>query len=135
MVDWAKENVKSNHLDETKVRYIVDDVIKFVKREIRRGNKYDAIIMDPPSFGRGVNGEVWNIEESLFYLIKLVKDLLSDKPLFLLVNSYSGLSPSILEDILKIVYQEGIISIDEIGLPIGKDLVLPCGIYGRIDYE
>ncbi len=137
MVDWAKENVKVNHLDETKIRYIVDDVLKFVKREIRRGHKYDVIIMDPPSFGRGANGEVWDIEKNLYELLVLCQDLLSDKPLMMLVNSYSGLSPILLQNLLKLTNKrKGIISCDEIGLPIKKnDLVLPCGIYGRIDYE
>ena len=137
MVDWAKENIRLNKLDETKIRYIVDDVIKFVEREIRRGHKYDVIIMDPPSFGRGANGEVWTIEKDLFKLLTLCQKLLSEQPLFMLVNSYSGLSPILLENLLKITNQrKGIISCDEIGLPIKKNnLVLPCGIYGRIDYE
>ena len=138
MVDWAKENVKTNNLDETKVRYIVDDVIKFVKREIRRGHKYDAIIMDPPSYGRGANGEVWSIEKNLYELLSLCNELLSDKPLFMLVNSYSGLSPVLLENLLKLTNKiEKIrISCDEIGLSIKEnDLILPCGIYGRIEYE
>ena len=139
MVDWAKENVKSNQLDETKVRYIVDDVLKFVRREIRRGNKYDAIIMDPPAFGRGANGEVWNIEKDLYELLNLCSEVLSETPLFVLVNSYSGLSPILLENLLKLTInkkKEGIISSSEIGLPIKENnLILPCGIYGRIDYE
>ena len=137
MVDWAKENVKLNHLDETKIRYIVDDVMKFVKREIRRGHKYDVIIMDPPSFGRGANGEVWDIEKDLYELLVLCQDLLSSKPLFMLVNSYSGLSPVLLSNLLKLTNKKkGNITCDEIGLPIKKNnLVLPCGIYGRIDYE
>lgn len=139
MVDWAKENVTSNNLDTSMVRYIVDDVTKFVKREIRRGNKYDAIIMDPPSFGRGANGEVWDIEKDLFILLSLCKDLLSDEPLFVLVNSYSGLSPVLLENLLKLTINAnklGKISVGEIGLPIKQnDLILPCGIYGRVDYE
>lgn len=137
MVDWAKENVKVNNLDETKIRYIVDDCVKFVKREIRRGNKYDAIIMDPPSFGRGANGEIWSIEKNLYELLVLCNELLSDKPLFMLVNSYSGLSPILLENLLKLTNKRlGNISCDEIGLPIVKNnLILPCGIYGRIDYE
>ncbi len=137
MVDWAKENVKINKLDETKIRYIVDDVLKFVKREIRRGHKYDAIIMDPPSFGRGANGETWVIEKNLYELLELCQELLSDNPLFMLVNSYSGLSPILLENLLKLTNKkEGKITCDEIGLPIKKDnLILPCGIYGRIDYE
>lgn len=139
MVDWAKENVKSNKLDESKVRYIVDDVLKFVRREIRRGNKYDAIIMDPPAFGRGANGEVWNIEKDLYTLLDLCSEILSETPLFVLVNSYSGLSPILLENLLKLTInkkKEGIISSSEIGLPINENnLMLPCGIYGRIDYE
>ncbi len=138
MVDWAKENVKLNKLDETKIRYIVDDVLKFVKREIRRGHKYDVIIMDPPSFGRGANGEVWNIEKNLYELLELCKELLSDKPLFMLVNSYSGLSPILLENLLKLTNKKENYSIttDEIGLPIKKNnLILPCGIYGRIEHE
>ena len=139
MVDWAKENVKSNKLDESKVRYIVDDVLKFVRREIRRGNKYDAIIMDPPAFGRGANGEVWNIEKDLYTLLDLCSEILSETPLFVLVNSYSGLSPILLENLLKLTInkkKEGIISSSEIGLPINENnLILPCGIYGRIDYE
>ena len=138
MVDWAKENVKINNLDETKIRYIVDDVIKFVKREIRRNHKYDVIIMDPPSFGRGANGEIWNIEKNLFELLTLCNELLSYKPLFMLVNSYSGLSPILLENMLKLTNKRPNVKItsDEIGLPIKEnDLVLPCGIYGRVDYE
>ena len=138
MVDWAKENVKINNLDETKIRYIVDDVLKFVKREIRRGHKYDIIIMDPPSFGRGANGEIWNIEKNLYELLELCQELLSDNPLFILVNSYSGLSPILLENILKLTNKKSNakISSSEIGLPIKEnDLVLPCGIYGRVDYE
>ena len=138
MVDWAKENVKLNKLDETKIRYIVDDVLKFVKREIRRNHKYDVIIMDPPSFGRGANGEVWNIEKNLYELLELCQELLSDKPLFMLVNSYSGLSPILLENMLKLTNKRKNIKItsDEIGLPIKENnLILPCGIYGRIDYE
>lgn len=139
MVDWAKENVKLNKLEDRPIRYIVDDVIKFVSREIRRGNKYDAIIMDPPSFGRGANGEVWDIEKDLYRLLVLCQELLSETPLFVLVNSYSGLSPSLLENMLKLTINKnnlGVVSCDEIGLPIkNNDLVLPCGIYGRVDYE
>lgn len=139
MVDWAKENVKINNLDESMVRYIVDDVIKFVSREIRRGNKYDVIIMDPPSFGRGANGEVWDIEKDLYRLLVLCKEILSETPLLVLVNSYSGLSPSLLENLLSLTINKdglGKISSDEIGLPINNhNLVLPCGIYGRVDYE
>ncbi|HOZ54375.1 MAG TPA: class I SAM-dependent methyltransferase [Bacilli bacterium] len=136
MIEWAKENVKSSKLEETKVRYIEEDVIKFVEREIRRGNKYDAIIMDPPSFGRGSNKEVWNIEDSLYKLVKLCEELLSDNPIFFLINSYTtGLSPKVLENILYLTinkkYNGNVVS-DELGLPMtDSNLILPCGIYGR----
>ena len=102
MVDWAKENVKASGLEDRPIRYLVDDVIKFVKREIRRGNKYDAIVMDPPSYGRGSNGEVWNIEKDLFNLVSLCSEILSDDPLFFIINSYTtGLSKEVLTNILK----------------------------------
>ena len=134
MVSWAKENVISSGLEKKKVRYIVDDVIKFVKREIKRGNKYDAIIMDPPSYGRGSNGEVWQFEKDLYGLIQLCIQVLSDNPLFLLINSYTtGISSKVLENILNItIHKKGNISSGEIGLPMtNSKLVLPCGIYGR----
>ncbi|MCI8567833.1 MAG: SAM-dependent methyltransferase [Bacilli bacterium] len=139
MIDWAKENVKTSNLEKSDVRYLVDDVVKFVKREIRRGNKYDVIIMDPPSYGRGANGEVWDIEKDLFNLINLCTELLSDSPLFFLVNSYtSGLSKEVVANIFKLTVLKkysGDIETDEIGLPIkNNDLVLPCGVYGRIDF-
>ena len=140
MVAWAKENIVSSNLEDRYVRFIVDDCIKFVEREIRRGNKYDAIIMDPPSFGRGANGEVWNIEESLFKLIKLCEEVLSDNPLFFLINSYTtGLSGMVLENILNLTINkkyEGKVTSGEIGLPM-KDskLVLPAGIYGLWEDE
>ena len=136
MIDWCKENVLSSELDTTKMRYLVDDVVKFVQREIRRGNKYDAIIMDPPSYGRGANGEVWDIEKNLNYLVSICSEILSDNPLFFLINSYTtGLSSTVLSNILQLTVNkkyEGKISCGEVGLPI-KDstLVLPCGIYGR----
>ena len=110
------------------------DVIKFVQREIRRGNKYDAIVMDPPSYGRGANGEVWNIEESLYMLVELCTQILSDDPLFFLINSYTtGLSPSILANVLKMtIKRKGKVTSGEIGLPMkNSEIVLPCGIYGR----
>ena len=140
MVDWCKENVKSNHLEDKKIRYLVDDVVKFVKREIRRGNKYDAIIMDPPSFGRGANKEVWNIEKDLFPLIELTVQILSDKPLFFLINSYTtGLSYTVLKNILTMTVNKkykGKISCGEVGINIkNSDLILPCGIYGRWESE
>ena len=140
MVSWAKENIESSNLTDRYVRFIVDDVIKFVKREIRRGNKYDAIIMDPPSFGRGANGEGWNIEESLYPLIKLCMEVLSDNPLFFLINSYTtGMSPKVLENILYMTLDKkykGKISSGEVGLPMkDSNLILPCGIYGLFENE
>ncbi len=136
MVTWAKENVVSSGLADRSVRYIVDDVKKFVAREIRRQNKYDAIIMDPPSYGRGPSGEVWKIEDELFPLVEDCVKVLSDKPLFFLINSYTtGLSAEILKNILNMTLKKkfgGKVSADEIGLPMSASgLVLPCGISGR----
>lgn len=134
MVSWAKENVTSSGLQDRKVRYIVDDVVKFVNREIRRGNKYDAIIMDPPSYGRGTNGEVWKFEDNIYDLVELCSKVLTDKPLFFLINSYTtGISSMVLENILKLnIYAKGKFSNGEIGIPMqNSNLVLPCGIYGR----
>ena len=136
MIDWAKENVKSNHLEDRPIRFLVDDVVKFVKREIRRGNKYDIILMDPPSFGRGSKNEVWDIEKDLFALVKDCVEILSDDPILFLINSYStGLSKTILENILSLTVNKkypGIISSDELGIPMqNSSLILPCGIYGR----
>ena len=136
MVSWAKENVISSNLQDKKIRYIVDDVVKFVNREIRRGNKYDAIIMDPPSYGRGTNGEVWKFEENICELIELCMHVLSDKPIFFLVNSYTtGISSTVLENILNINITKkygGQVENGEIGLPMtNSKLVLPCGIFGR----
>ncbi len=140
MVDWCKENVKVSGYQDAEVRYLVDDVVKFVQREIRRGNKYDAIIMDPPSYGRGSNGEVWNIEKNLNYLIEICSEILSDKPLFFLINSYTtGLSSYVLKNLLEINVNSkyyGKISCGEVGLPIkDSSLVLPCGIYGRWEID
>lgn len=134
MVDWAKENVKANHLEDKPIRFIVDDCQKFVDREIRRGNKYDIILMDPPSFGRGSNGQVWDIERDLYPLVKTCSKLLSDDPILFLINSYTtGLSMSVLENILKLCLPDvGHITSDELGLPIkNSNLVLPCGIFAR----
>lgn len=136
MVDWCKENVKDNGYEKAEIRYLVDDVVKFVKREIRRGNKYDAIIMDPPSYGRGANKEVWDIEKNLNYLVSLCTEILSEDPLFFLINSYTtGLSSTVLKNILTLTvdkYRKGKITYGEIGLKGTQDnLVLPCGIYGR----
>lgn len=138
MVDWAKENVKSSNLSDRSIRYLVDDVVKFVKREIRRGNKYDAIVMDPPSYGRGSNGEVWDIEKDLFALVKLCCEILSDDPLFFIINSYTtGLSKEVFTAVLKLTVGKkynGKIYSEEIGLPIkNSDLVLPCGITSRYE--
>lgn len=140
MVDWAKENVKVNKLNDKPIRFLVDDCLKFVKREIRRGNKYDIIIMDPPSFGRGANKEVWSIDKDLFNLVNLCSEILSDDPVLFLINSYTtGLSMSVLENILKLTVNKkykGYISSDELGLPIqDSNLVLPCGIYARWEKE
>lgn len=134
MVDWAKENVKINNLEDKPIRFLVDDVRKFVKREIRRGNKYDIIIMDPPSFGRGSKNEVWSIESDLAELIKDTSELLSDNPLLFIINSYTtGLSKTVLENLLYLnIKHEGLISSDELGLPMtNSNLILPCGIYAR----
>lgn len=141
MVAWAKENVESSGLKDQKVRYIVDDVKKFVSREIRRGNKYDAIIMDPPSYGRGANGEVWKFEDNIEELISLCMQVLSDKPVFFLINSYTtGISSAVLEDILKLNIKnkkvKGKFENGEIGLPMtDSELVLPCGIYAKWECE
>ena len=136
MVTWAKENIASSGLAERPVRYIIDDVVKFVNREIRRGNKYDAIIMDPPSYGRGANGEVWQFENNIYDLVELFTNVLSDNPLFFLINSYTtGISSKVLENILNLTVNKehnGKVSSGEIGLPMeNSKLVLPCGIYGR----
>lgn len=136
MVGWAKENARLSGLSDNPIRYIVDDVKKFTEREIRRGRKYDAVIMDPPSYGRGPSGEVWKIEDELFGLVELCMQVLSDNPLFFLINSYTtGLSGGVLENILKMTVKKrfgGGISVDEVGLPItNQGLVLPCGYSGR----
>ena len=136
MVTWAKENAASSGLADAPIRWIVDDCVKFVEREIRRGNKYDAIIMDPPSYGRGPKGEIWKIEEKIHPFIQLCSKLLSDKPLFFLVNSYTtGLAPAVLTYMIstevKARYGGHVIS-DEIGLPVSDTgLILPCGAAGR----
>lgn len=137
MVNWAKENVISSRLDKENIRYIVDDVLKFVLREQRRGKKYDAVIMDPPSYGRGPSGEVWKIENELYSLVCECVKLMSDTPLFFLINSYTtGLSACVLNNILTLTMKKrfsGIVSADEIGIPMsGKNgMPLPCGISGR----
>ena len=138
MTDWAKENVKTNKLEEKPIRFLVDDCLKFVKREIRRGNKYDIILMDPPSFGRGSKNEVWNIENSLFELVNDCSQLLSEDPIMFLINSYTtGLSKTVLENILRItIPYKGNISSDELGIKMeNSELYLPCGIYARWEKE
>ena len=129
MIDWAKENVKSNHLENETIRFLVDDVKKFVKRELRRGNKYDIILMDPPSFGRGAKNEVWSIEKDLYNLVDNCTKLLSDKPLLFIINSYTtGLSNTVIENILhKTITKEGTITSTELGIKAKNNLILPCG--------
>ena len=137
MNDWAKENAVLSHLENNKIRYICDDCLKFVEREKKRGNKYDAIIMDPPTYGRGPSKELWRFEDSLNKLIDSCIEILSDKPLFLLISSYTkGITPEILKNILITSIGKklpnGKITTDELGLKItNSHLVLPCGIYGR----
>lgn len=136
MVTWAKENAKSSDLEQAPIRWLVDDCVKFVEREIRRGNKYDAIIMDPPSYGRGPKGEIWKIEDSIYDFIGLCSEILSDTPLFILINSYTtGLAPSVLTYMLETLIKPkfgGLVNSDELGLPVSSnDLILPCGASGR----
>ena len=137
MTDWAKENVKLNHLEDKPIRYLVDDVVKFVKREIRRGNKYDAIIMDPPSYGRGANGEVWSLESDLEDLIKLCIEILNEDFLFFIINTYSTNLHSVsLENILKLNFKNKKVLVDDLCMPIeNTNLYLSCGITGRVTNE
>ena len=140
MVTWAKENAVSSGLADRPLRWLVDDCVKFVEREIRRGNKYDAIIMDPPSYGRGPKGEIWKIEESIFPFIEKCSQLLNDDPLFFLVNSYTtGLQPAVLSYMINMAVGSkfgGKVEADEIGLPVSSNgLVLPCGASGRWSRE
>ena len=134
MVDWAKENMKLSHLENNKIRFIVDDVIKFLEKEKRRGRTYHGIIMDPPSYGRGPNKEVWRLEDNLQELLDKAKDILDENYSFLLINSYTaGISPTSLNNILKQTFPNSQIITGEIGLPITENnLVLPCGIYGKV---
>ena len=133
MVDRCKENVRLSGLENAHVRYIVDDCTKFVQREIKRGHKYDAIIMDPPSYGRGSNGEVWKLEDNVFDFVALCTQVLSEKPLFVLINSYTtGLGATVLENILKLNMQKfkGNVEAYELCLPTEEDINLPCGTSG-----
>lgn len=136
MVTWAKENAVSSHLENAPIRWLVDDCSKFVEREIRRGNHYDAIIMDPPSYGRGPKGEIWKMEDSIYPFLQLIEQLLSKDPLFVLLNSYTtGLQPAVLNYMLNAVLVPtfgGHVESDEVGLPVSHNgLVLPCGAAGR----
>lgn len=136
MVSWAKENAVASGLADAPIRWLVDDCTKFVEREIRRGNHYDGIIMDPPSYGRGPKGEIWKIEENIFPFVELTAKLLSDNPLFFLINSYTtGLQPAVLSYMLNLTVKKqcgGTVAAEEIGLPVsGTGLVLPCGASGR----
>lgn len=136
MVTWAKENAVASGLADAPIRWLVDDCGKFVEREIRRGNKYDAIIMDPPSYGRGPKGEIWKIEDSIYPFLELTSQVLSDDPLFVLLNSYTtGLQPAVLNYMMSTVFTKrfgGHVEADEVGLPVTQSgLVLPCGAAGR----
>lgn len=136
MVQWAKENAALSGLQEKPIRYIVDDCLKFVQREQRRGNTYDAVIMDPPSYGRGPNGEVWKLEDELFGLVSECVKVLSQKPLFFLINSYTtGLQPLVLHNMLQLCVRNafgGTIESAEVGLPVTRGgIILPCGASGR----
>lgn len=140
MIQWAKENAQLSGLSDKPIRYITDDVFKFVQREQRRGKQYDAIIMDPPSYGRGPNGETWKLEENLFPFLEFCTTILSPNPLFMLINSYTtGLSPSVIHNLLHITMKKrhgGTIHCGEIGLPITRSGIhLPCGILGRWESE
>ena len=136
MVSWARENARSSGLEEAPIRWIIDDCGKFVEREIRRGRRYDAVIMDPPSYGRGPSGEIWKLEENLYPFVELVSGVLSDRPLFFLINSYTtGLAPSVLTYILETLITRrhgGHTESAELGLPVTETgLALPCGATGR----
>ena len=137
MVTWAKENAAASGLQDAPIRWLVDDCVKFVEREIRRGNHYDAIIMDPPSYGRGPKGEIWKMEESIHAFLKLCTGLLSDEPLFVLINSYTtGLQPAVLAYLLETELKKfgGRVTADEVGLPVSSTgLILPCGACGRFE--
>ncbi len=140
MVNWAKENAASSGLSDAPIRWLVDDCVKFVQREIRRGNRYDAVIMDPPSYGRGPGGEVWKMEESIFSFLTLVSEIISNNPLFVLLNSYTtGLQPAVLSYMMNTVFTSrfgGRVEADEIGLPVTKSsLILPCGASGRFIFD
>lgn len=136
IMNWCRDNVNANGFSDRKIRYIVDDAVKFVEREIRRGNKYDAVIMDPPSYGRGPNGEIWKLEDKIYSLVSLLTSVLSDDPLFFIVNSYTtGFAPTVLYNILSMTVNKkfsGKVTADELGLPVcDSPYILPCGSTGR----
>jgi 23S rRNA (cytosine1962-C5)-methyltransferase len=136
MVSWAKENVALSGLSDRPVRFIVDDCMKFVQREIRRGRRYDAIIMDPPSYGRGPNGELWKLEDELFALVDVLKDVMSEEPVFFLLNSYTtGFSPQVSANIVELCIRRrfgGRVTCGEVGLPVtDSSIILPCGTFAR----
>ena len=137
MVQWAKENRELSGLAENSCRWIVEDALRFVQREIRRGNHYDGVLMDPPSYGRGPNGEMWKFEKEITGLIKSCLEILDENALFFLINSYTtGFSSIVLEDLMKTMilpeHPEGTVSCGEVAIPLqNRDLLLPCGIYGR----
>ena len=136
MVSWGRDNARASGLEDAPIRWIVDDCAKFVEREIRRGRRYDALIMDPPSYGRGPTGEVWKLEENLYPFVELVSGVLSDEPLFVILNSYTtGLAPSVVTYILETLISKrfgGRTVSDELGLPVTESgLALPCGATGR----
>ena len=134
MIEWAKENMHLCNLESNKIRFIVDDVIKFLEREKRRGRTYHGVIMDPPSYGRGPNGEVWRLEDNIQELLLKVKDVMDKDYDFILINSYTtGISPTSLNNILKITFEGSRVESGEIGLPVKENnLILPCGIYGKV---
>ena len=135
MIDWAKENMKLSHLENNTIRFIQEDVLKFLDREIRRGRTYHAIIMDPPSYGRGPNKEVWRFEDNIQELLNKTKKLLDKDYSFLLISAYTtGISPISLNNILSLTFKNSTITTGEIGLPITENnLYLPCGIYGKVE--
>ena len=140
MVSWAKENAEASGLGDAPARYLVDDCVKFVNREIRRGNTYDAILLDPPSYGRGPGGELWKLEDNIFSLLQLLSKLLSREPLFVFLNSYTtGLQPGVLDYMMHRVFdgiKKGRIEAEELGLPVTScSLVLPCGACGRLIFD
>ena len=134
MIDWAKENMKLSHLENNKIRFIQDDVIKFLEKEKRRGRTYHGIIMDPPSYGRGPNKEVWRFEDNIQELLNKAKDILDENYSFLLISAYTtGISPTSLKNILSLTFENSNIDTGEIGLPVTENnLSLPCGIYGKV---